>query len=354
MPVLTSLRVLFERALPYATLGAVLGAAACEGETTTPGQLVVAIQTDMAIPKDLDQLFIEVKVAGNRHYFNEPEVGAGAGNLRLPATITLVAGDDPRSTAVNIRVASKKNGMFRALREVVTTVPAARTAMLPIQIQWLCWDQVMDEGDGNVATTCPIGETCIAGLCAPREREAPSLLDYDPKRIFGGANNPENGLCFDTLDCFADGLAAAVDLNSCSFEQPEGDLNVAIVTPFETASGAAGAGICAEDVCFVPVDSHDTYGWKVQNGRVVLPPAACDRIELGRALSIAYTTSCRTKTNAVPTCGPWSSVGSGDMTEGGMLLDRVVLPSGDGGVVTDAGAVLDSGVPATDGGPAAP
>jgi hypothetical protein len=226
--------------------------------------------------------------------------------------------------------------------------------MIPIPIQWLCWDQVMPEGENNVATTCPSGDTCVAGQCVSRNRDPAALADYDPTRIFGGAEEGAGGTCFDTLGCFADGQAAAIDLDSCSFERPAGDLNVAIVTPRQTATEADGAGICADDVCFVPVDSHPTYGWDEQGGRIVLPQAACTKIRERRALSIAYTTSCPTKLLAIPTCGPWSSV-SGRATEGGMLLDRVVPPS-DGGVpTTDAGTVLDGGgVPATDGGPAAP
>jgi hypothetical protein len=74
--------------LRYVTLGAALGASGCVGVSTTQGQLVVAIQTDVAIPKDIDQIFIEVRVAGNRQYFNEPPLGPD--ELRLPATITLV------------------------------------------------------------------------------------------------------------------------------------------------------------------------------------------------------------------------------------------------------------------------
>ena len=53
---------------------------------------MVALQTDMSIPKDVDSIQIQVSVYGNTLFENRYDVGPSA--LLIPATLALVAGEE--------------------------------------------------------------------------------------------------------------------------------------------------------------------------------------------------------------------------------------------------------------------
>src|SRR5688572_10635547 len=115
-----------------------LGALACEREIVRPGQLIVAIDTDMALPQQVDTLHVEVEVNGTLAHQNTYDVGPK--KAMLPATLTLVArgdGDDPAT----IRIAGSKLGEqgleWRTYREATTSVPRDRIATLRMPVQWL-------------------------------------------------------------------------------------------------------------------------------------------------------------------------------------------------------------------------
>lgn len=275
---------------------------ACTTDEPPPGQLVLAVQTDMSLPEDVDKVRIEILSFGNVQFANDYDVGPDG--LHIPATLGILAGKDP-SSPVTIRVLSRRQGELRTLREVVTTVPGDRTATLRVPIQWLC-DDLAEETGGGVKSKCPAKQTCVAGRCVDKNLDSASLPDYRAEDVFGGADGPgKSGQCFDTVPCFAEGFAAQVDESDCTIALPGSNAdstNVAIVT----AKG--GGGICGSQSCLVPLDAHSDAGWQEKDGRIALPEAVCQRLDDGRALAVALTTACEPKTEGIPTCGPWSSV----------------------------------------------
>ncbi len=107
---------------------AVVAFAACKGEESTappPGELMLAIQTDMSLPKDVDTVRIEVSSYGSLQFGNDYQVGPAG--LKIPATIGILEGEEG-STPVSIRVIARQGSTPRTLREVVTTVPSDRIA----------------------------------------------------------------------------------------------------------------------------------------------------------------------------------------------------------------------------------
>src|SRR5690606_9652153 len=90
-------------------------------------------------------------------------------------------------------------------------IPERRTATLFVPIQWLCEGQVrsLPQDAGYVSTCEPKGGdayACRAGTCENVEVEEGDLKDYDPSDVFGGADDPKEGLCFETVDCFEPGF----------------------------------------------------------------------------------------------------------------------------------------------------
>jgi hypothetical protein len=255
------------------------------------------------------------------------------------------------SDEIEIRVWSLRGQEARTLREVVTTVPKDRSALLRVPVEWLCDESAIIENPGDQPTNrvCENGETCVAGECVATDVDVEDLPDYEPELVFGGASGPgRDGQCFDTVACFNDGeVLQDIDMETCSAPAPDGDVNVAVVpsrTEQQETDGDPSDGICGDDLCFIPLDRSRSRGFNVEDGRITLPPAVCERLSNGRASAVVVATSCgESKTQATPTCGPWSSVTSEPGTfegSGPALPDAgASAPDPDGGApsATDAG-----------------
>jgi len=288
--------------------------AACSStKETTPGQLVVAIDTDMALPDEVDTIELVVTVEGNTLFDNPMPVGVGADAQPIPATLTLVAGPDP-SVPATIRVIGWKNGVPRTLRQVTSTVPTDRVATLRMPVQWLCdgTAQAASGADGGMGaeSTCPDGTACQAGTCVPEALDSAGLPTYEPGSVFGGGSAPSSkgttsGTCFDTINCMIGGsVATPGDPTTCTVPIPADTSNVNI------ALQVANGGICdtTGETCFVPLDGDSVEGWTVADGVAALPPAVCDKLRTGLVQAVVVSTSCPTKTASTPPCGAWSSV----------------------------------------------
>jgi hypothetical protein len=291
---------------------------------------VISIATDMALPQQVDEINVQVQVRG-RSYFDYPYmVGPSVTDNRVPGTITLVSGDDP-SLPVTVRVGGKKNGEWRTFREITTTVPADRTALLRMPVQWLCNDTVQTvstpDGAGGVVTRtlskCEGENTCMAGKCVPNLIDSKDLPDYTRAAVFGGADDPKQGKCFDTLPCMIKGRVATPDAE-CTVAKPEGDaVNVALRVTNDGICDSSGT------VCFVPLDAQSREGWMptASGDRLKLPEAACDKLHERTVGAVYVSTQCAPKTEAIPPCGDWSSVPRGKTQGSGTDGAAAKLPA---------------------------
>jgi len=122
-------------ATALALLGAVGLGWGCSGDKAAArGQIMVAFDTDMTVPRDVSKVQVQVKVDGRILYSNEFEVGPG-GKVKLPATLAIVAAEGGTKSPVTIKVVGLKASQARTLRQVVTTVPSDRIALLPMKVQ---------------------------------------------------------------------------------------------------------------------------------------------------------------------------------------------------------------------------
>ncbi len=278
-----------------AVAGAVVAAlaAGCSGSKNTQGEIVVAIQTDLSLPKDVSQVRIQISTLGVIRFDNTYPVGPDP-SMRIPATIGLLPGENPNAP-IRIRIVGfKKEFQPRILREVVTTVPPSRVVSLRMPLQWLSDGSALVSPLGGTAgaasagfvTTkdstdpfafynrCPDGQTDVGGDCVSSTVDSSTLPDYLPADIFGGGDeNGAGGTCFDTQPCMLPGVAVhpvTQPDGSCVVAAPSGDpslVNVAL------EFGANGDGICADanggGPCFVPLDKVDpatpNLGWTAGN-----------------------------------------------------------------------------------------
>jgi hypothetical protein len=299
-------------AFSLAAMAAIVVATACsQSQPAPPGQLVVALDTDMALPDQIDTIELIVSTHGSPLLDLPLPVGKGADTQPIPATLTLVAGPDP-SVPATIQVIGWKNGVARTIRQVVTTVPTNRAATLRMPIQWLCdgTTQTVPTADGGVAyqSSCGNDATCKQGECVASQVDSNTLTTFTPQIVFGGGSAPSagqttTGSCFDTLPCMLAGTVEAPD-DQCTVELPPGgNVNVAL--------RVAGNGICdtTGTTCFVPLDQDPDEGWSIQDGRIALPSKnVCTKLRDGEIAGVVVSTGCPTKTPSIPPCGAWSSV----------------------------------------------
>ncbi|HSY25405.1 MAG TPA: hypothetical protein VK841_24945, partial [Polyangiaceae bacterium] len=287
-------------------------ATACSQSTPPPpGQLVVALDTDMALPDQIDTIELIVSTHGSPLLDLPLLVGAGVDTQPIPATLTLLAGPDP-SVPATIQVIGWKNGVARTIRQAIATVPTDRAATLRMPVQWLCdgTTQAVAAADGGVAyqSNCGPNGTCKEGQCVDSTVDSTMLTTYTPQVVFGGGSAPSagqttTGSCFDTLPCMLPGTVEAPD-DQCTVALPAGDgVNVAL--------RVAGNGICdtTGTTCFVPLDEDPEEGWSIQDGRIALPNKnVCTKLRDGEIAGVVVSTGCPTKTASNPPCGAWSSV----------------------------------------------
>jgi hypothetical protein len=310
-----SLAALFAALLPAA------GALSC---STEDGELLVVVQTDMELPKDIDSIRIEIRSGGIPWLEQDyGHLGTDKG-IKLPATLGITTENDS-SRPVNIRILafrdSLKQKQVRVLREATTTVPSKRIAMFHMPFSFLCDGLAKQSGGVITNDGCAADETCIAGECAPSKLDAPPPETFAEEEVFGGGTGNGDGTCFDVTGCMDGGSlvtpAARDNPDPAEAEQkPEicsidvdpsaGDMNLAILT--ETS------GMCGESGCFVALDAGSVGGWTVaSDGKtIVLPDAVCrmNGEKVRGIVAAPLKAGCPLKQVQTPTCGPWSSVGS--------------------------------------------
>ena len=200
------------------------------------GAIILAINTDMKAPKDVNAVSVTVSTGGAiKHSF----IGrvTPQGEVLLPATLAIVEPDD-KNASIRIRVMAFQDRKPRVLRDVRTTVPSdGRTALLRIPLNFVndgstksadLPDGIIPPpfpgtggtssgGSSGTAPTIGAGEfdffgsfqpdcadfetqTFIDGVCQDNAIDPATLPDFDESAV-GSGTDP--GVCFDVPKCFA-------------------------------------------------------------------------------------------------------------------------------------------------------
>ena len=101
-----------------------------------PGQLMVTLVTDLAPPKDFDEVRVLVTYKGEAKHDTTYAL-RGSTAIKLPATFAVIAGSEP-ATPVDVHVEARLRGKVVVVRDARTTVPGDRIANLTIPIEFLC------------------------------------------------------------------------------------------------------------------------------------------------------------------------------------------------------------------------
>jgi hypothetical protein len=327
-------------------------------------QLVVQIDTDALVPKDVTGFEYELQQNGTAVQA-EPVRGFfdGQSGDRLPGTLSFVAGEQSPGALFAIRVWGLSGAKRVSLREVLVRMPteAQGIRLLPMPIQQAC------------VAASPCRETpgdcepvpCYDGVEVAAGAEVPTgeLPLYEPALVFGGGDDKgNNGSCFQAQACFAgdrslrltphletrpgEGEGAGpeevcvVDESSFGVAVDPSIVNFAIRRVLPKASAPtlpeevcalAGSGDSAETLCFLPLSARaagrptddpyarfvDPFSVRHEGSAYLLPAAVC---RLSSDAALVVSASCPQKTNHVPRCG-WSSVS-------GQVIDPTTQPTG--------------------------
>jgi len=194
-------------AFPLALLLLLFSAAGCSTTDGAPKPssvgLAIIVESDLALPDDLDHAILTVTQAGAVIRTEEFDLGA-AGKL-LPAEFRLTPGPDP--SPVTVRVAASKLMQVRVERNAVVAIPTRTLGLLRMPLNYLCLGLV--DASGN--TTCAAGETCKQGTC-----EDATLRELPGYEVGPWTEMPADAAaagidCFNVLNCFSVAERATVD-----------------------------------------------------------------------------------------------------------------------------------------------
>jgi hypothetical protein len=302
----------------WVALSVLSSLAACGGDNSSAGGLVVRVESDLSMPKDFDRITLEITQSGTLLLSKDSPVGEG--QLLLPAEFPI--GPTAGALPVTVHGVAYSKGHPVIERTVVTPVPATHVALLHLPLNYLCLGTTHEDG----SSTCGADETCNQGLCASTAAADSDLTDFDSPEARAAARSAAaggNAKCFDVLQCMADAAKATLDA-SCSFTVPaaaqQGRLNVAIKLPL------GSSGVCGAGACWVALDSG-ADGWTQTGAQVTLPASVCrDRPNLP-VLEVAFSTQCAAKTSVSPPCGSWSSI-TDPLPASGVMMNSSTMGGG--------------------------
>jgi len=251
--------------------------------TEQAGAVIVAMQTDMQVPKDITHVGVFVSYDGVIKMSRVVKVNAETENGRfvtLPSTLAVVSNKDSPGSRVRVRVmafqtdgglASDPGLRARVARDAVFTVPEERRVLLRMPLQFVSDGSAkgrvsqassvlnlashgprftadaidFETGLGAFEFPCKDGKTDILGTCESWDVDSSKLPDYSERDVFGDAPGAS---CFSTKEAFSSVQTLPVAGCTVSLSAPDPSrVNFA----FDTSGGQP----CTDNsLCVAPMD----------------------------------------------------------------------------------------------------
>jgi hypothetical protein len=300
---------------------AVSSAGGCAKKKATA--IVVAVQSEAPIPKEVDSLEIQVDRGDSTPFFQTYDLTTVDGTAHLPGTLALSKQEsEGAGTPVTVTIRARLgSGKTRVVRQAKLGFIDEKTKLLRMPLRYSCLD---------FPTACDQGQTCVGGECKTADVDVSTLPDFADKLV---AYLPSQGSCFDETvrGCFANPQTfAASAVQNCQLD---------LATPAAggaggnggTTTGAAGAAgapkglldaatsnlnvalhwsSAIDSAQYNTVDQDASDGWQFVAGsttRIQLSPGLCAALQSqggapARATSLRVSTACAPKPADQPVC----------------------------------------------------
>jgi hypothetical protein len=313
---------------------------ACRAEQA--GAVMVAMQTDMVVPKDVTHVGVFVSYDGQIKMARVVKVDAETENgrvVRLPSTLAVVSSKDFPDARVRVRVMAfqaqsgeGETALLRArvARDAKFTIPKERRVLLRMPLQFINdgsasgearKDGVLnlasrglrfsdaidtDTGLGAFEFRCKDDKTSVLGDCVPSDIDASALPDFFEEDVFGRPGQP-GAACFPagafargaTADVVpnGDGCAAVLTVDDAV---PDTSLNVGFISADKTGDCNTPFGGCV-----IPADGPGsqvpfyTVERSAPGKRTArFPKGVCAKL----GAKVAYATGTAPKTEKMSVC----------------------------------------------------
>ena len=188
------------------------GACRSDSQPTSTGGLVVIVESDLALPADIDRITVEATQVNSTLLHEDRK--AGPGKLLIPAEFAI--GPTGNSVPVVVHAVAYKGTSPRVERTAVTPIPVDHVGVLHIPLNYLCDGTAKEDG----TSSCGNSKTCKQGTCAT-STVSPSEVAEKPAMINAAdAGKVASSGCLDVLGCFATATVVDVDPTTCSLHLP--------------------------------------------------------------------------------------------------------------------------------------
>ena len=315
-------------------IAAVVMAAAAPGCTKKNTELMIVVQTDVRVPKDLDSVRISVQSYGAVQF--EQDYPVGPTGVHLPASIGVVSSHDG-SGPVDVIITGYFKSTARVLRKARLGFAKGRTALVRMPLRFSCYDKL----------DCGEGLSCVAGQCQSVDVDVEQLPEFSEATAIGDPSpqpgDPFDG-CFAPIACFREAIALTPSGDGCTFDT----YLLHGISPTVALRGAPGGlGFCDDTGCVIPVDFDLAEGWSWVDSRqqaIRLAPGLCE-LARKRSLGVEATVLCGTKTTERVYCDEGSNpIGDGG---GDVSFDDVGPDARDDAVAVDDTSIADAGFDST-------
>jgi len=273
-------------------------AAGCSKEKAT--QIVVAMATNLSVPKEMDNISFKVEqrntVKADLNYTLKPQ---DPGSFELPATVAIHAGKDP-SIPITITVTGEKNNKTVVTRRARLPFIEGRILLLKMDLLRSC-----------AGRSCPTNQTCTEKGCVSMDVDPKELPDYHQSKAFlspeagaGDAAPPDASLDAPMPDAKPVPDAPLPTCKDGKHNGAETDIDCGGGTCPTCAAGkkCKQAGDCASGICTSGLCATVSCTDKVKNGDetdIDCGGASCPKCEAAKGCQRAPTARAASATARV-------------------------------------------------------
>ena len=291
------MRIPVSRVLAGASLVALASASVggCAKKKATA--IVVAVQSEAPIPKEVDSIEIQVDRGDSTPFFQSYDLTSTDGQAHLPGTLALSKQEsEDSSTPVTVTIRARLGGgNARVVRQAKLGFIDEKTKLLRMPLRYSCLD---------FPTACEQGQTCVGGECKAADVDVATLPDFEDKLV---AFLPSQGSCFDesVRGCFANPTPIA--LAAGAVQNCQLDLGAAGNSNLNVGLHWASAIDSAQ---FNTVDQDPSEGWQFVPGstsKIQLSPGLCAAVQsqsgaAPRVTALRVSSACAPKGADRPVC----------------------------------------------------